>query len=310
MTADQQPRPIEPADESWRELDDTLADGPAPAALPAAARRWLADQRLLHGLLRALHTADAQARESRIAAIQRRIERERTATPRRWWLVAAAALVFAGAGIWFALPARLPTAEAAMGRAVAELSRDVDRRFRLELVATTAAGKEFGNELLLVVRPGMRFRIDGKLSIGALQLGDYRIGCDGQELWLLPANGAFRRAGPLADRERLLQGLGDVLDLGYLDVHELVRQLPADFELRVVGREPTPAGPQLRIEATRRAGAGRARLQSAWLHCDEATGMVTRIEVEVALGRGAARRLTLQYLGEEPAGLVDYRRPW
>ncbi|MBX3464385.1 MAG: hypothetical protein KF830_14545 [Planctomycetes bacterium] len=299
--------PIEPEDPSWHDLDDTLADGPAPASLPDAARPWLAEQRLLHGLLRALHTADAAAREGRIAAILGRIDGARA--PRRWWLVAAAATVFASLGVWLALPARLPTAEAAMDRAVAELGRDVDRRFRVELAATTASGKELRNELLLVTRPGTRFRIDGKLAFGGVPLGEFRIGCDGQELWLLPANGAFRRAGPLADHERLLQGLGDLLDLGYLDVHGLVRRLPQDLDLRVAGRERTPGGSQLRIEAVRRPTA-TDRLRSAWLACDEATGMVTHIETEVDIGRGLTRRLTLHYLGEEPPGLVDYRRPW
>lgn len=305
MSGRREPPPIEPADESWRELDDTLADGPAPAAIPAAASSWLADQRLVHGLLRALHTADAQARESRITAILQRIDAGGPAGAQRWWLVAAAALLFACFGVWLVLPDRLPTADAAMERVVAELSRDVDRRFHVALVSTTPAGKELRFELPLVTRPGMHFRIDGKLPIGSFQLG-----CDGEELWLLSANGLWRRAGPLDERERLLQGLGDVLDLGYLDVHELVQKLPADFELTVVGREQTADGPQLRIEARRRAGTGAGRLRSAWLLCDEASGMVTRLEIETDLGRGARRHLTLQYLGEEPAGLVDYRRPW
>ena len=286
--------PIDPADEGWREHDDSLADGPAPADVPDAARAWLADQRLMHGLLRALHTADAPAREGRIAAILDRIDGERAGATHRWWLVAAAALLFATLGTWFVLPDRLPTAEAAMQRAVAELARDVDRRFHVTLVATS-----------LVTRPGVRFRIDGKLPLGAFQLG-----CDGQELWWLSANGSVRRAGPLAERERLLQGMGDVLDLGYLDVHELVQKLPGDFDLRVVGREATDRGPQLRIEATRRSAPARARLRSAWLTCDDRSGMVTGLEVETELGRGGIRVLTMQYLGEEPPGLVDYGRPW
>lgn len=214
-------------------------------------------------------------------------------------------MVFACLGVWLVLPDRLPTAEAAMERAVTELARDVNRRFHVELVSTQPSGKELRFELPLVTRPGMRFRIDGKLPFGSFQLG-----CDGEELWLLSANGLWRRAGPLAERERLLQGLGDVLDLGYLDVHELVEKLPADFDLAVVGREQTADGPQLRIEAKRRAESGSERLLSAWLLCDETSGMVTRLETESDLGRGVTRHLTLQYLGEEPAGLVDYHRPW
>jgi hypothetical protein len=33
--------------------------------------------------------------------------------------------------------------------------------------------------------------------------------------------------------------------------------------------------------------------------------MVTRIEIDSSAGN-----LRFEYLGEEPAGLVDYRRPW
>lgn len=299
------PAPIDPADENWRDLDDTLADGPAPAAVPDDARDWLADQRLMHGLLRALHTADAQAREARIAAIRARIDAHQAAGAQRWWVVAAAALVLASLGFWLVLPARLPTAEAAMQRAVAELARDVDRRFHVDLRATTFTGKELRFELALVTRPGARFRIDGKFPFGALQLGS-----DGSEMWVLSANGVFRRHGPLADRERLLQGFGEVLDVGYLDVDELVRRLPADFDLEVVGREPAASGPQLRIRATRRSADGQALLHEAWLLCDEASGMITHLEVDSDLGRGARRHLVLRYLGEEPPGLVDYRRPW
>jgi len=204
----------------------------------------------------------------------------------------------------------LPTAEAAVGRAVAELARDVDRRYLLEVGFRDGQGKQVArHEFALVARPGMRFRVDGKFELAGMQLGELRIGCDGQELWWLPANGLFRKAAPLAERDRLMKGLGDVLDLGYLDVHDLVKKLPDDFDLRVVARETDANGrPQLRIAATRRSTA-RGHLRSAWLLSDEATGMVTRIEAERE-GRGLVQSLTLQYLGEESPGLVDYRRPW
>jgi hypothetical protein len=310
------PAPGEPdGTPSWRDLDDTLADGPSPASVPPGAKHWLAEQRLVHGLLRALHTADAPAREGRIAAILERIDADTAAVPLRRWrwaLTAVAAALLAALGVWVALPARLPTAQAAVARVVAELARDVDRRFRLEAVATDAQGQVvMQHEFALVTRPGNRFRIDGKLAFGTFQLGEFRLGCDGEQLWLLPANAMFRRTVPLAERERLLHGLGDVLDLGYLDVHDLVQKLPGDFDLRVVGRERGADGrARLRIEGVRRSAATRARLRSVNLVCDEATGMVTHVDAEADLPRGNARSLRLDYLGEEPPGLVDYRRPW
>jgi hypothetical protein len=115
---------------------------------------------------------------------------------------------------------------------------------------------------------------------------------------------------PAAEREGLQRRFGDVLDLGYLDVQELVSRLPADFELVVVGRERDATNrAMLRIECVRKAGVARMKLTKAWLLCDEATGMVTRIEAEFPAGGGVGR-VSIEYLGEEPPGLVDFQRPW
>jgi hypothetical protein len=321
----------------YADLDDTLADGPAPAALPDdlpaslpdEARAWLAEQRFVHGLLRALNTADASAREGRVAAIlleidQQRVDQQRVdqhridaaprplGTRRRWVAVAAAALVLASFGLWLlATSAALPTADGAVDRAVGQLARDVDRRYRLEVVGTDSRGKERArHELLLVTRPGGRFRVDGRFRFGTTPLGEIRAGSDGHELWLTAMNGSFRHAVPVADRDRLPFGLGELLDDGYLDLHGLLRGLPEDCHLRVVGRERAANGRSLlRIQAERKQGRERVRVRNAFLLVDEATDLVTHIEAEVELGR-SQRRIVLDHLGEEPPGLVDYRRPW
>ncbi len=300
---------------AWQQADDTLADA-AAEHVPAGSQGWLAQQRFVHGLLRALHTADAAAREARLQNLLQSIDVERAAVPRtgsrHWLLVAAAALLFAALGIYAVLPPRLPTAEAAVQRVVEHLARDVDLRYQLLLTAVDADGVEkLRHEFDLVTRPGMRFLVDGKLSFGTMQLGEFRIGCDGDELWARSANGAMRRAMPITERERLLQGLGDVLDLGYLDVHAMVRRLPEDFELKVVGAEQAANGRRLlRIEASRERGGRRPVLRSAWLLCDEETGMVTRLQVQTATGRGLVREVAFELIGEEPAGTIDYRKPW
>jgi hypothetical protein len=301
--------------DAWRELDDTLADGGTTRDVPPEAKAWLADQRLLHGLLRALHTQDAASREARVEAILARIDAEGDGAglPRRhWWAVLAAAVLLAVFGVWASLPAALPTAEAAVRRAVAELGRDVARRFRVVVHRTDARGKPLADhEFALVTRPGGRFRLAGRFEFGGVPLGEIQVGCDGQELWLTSANGAWQRAVPFAERERLQAAFGDVLDLGYLDLHDLVRKLPDDFTLEVVGREQDDDGRRvLRIEA-RRKGQGAARqLRSAFLRCDEQTGMVVQLDGEVELPRGGTWRLETRYLGEEPPGLVEFARPW
>ena len=288
--------------DAWRDFDDTLADGPSPADVPEAAKSWIAEQRLMHGLLRAMHTADASAREGRIETLLERIDREVRQSPRRQWVrVMAAALVLACVGVWFVLPESLPTAHAAVERAVKELARDVDRRYRFELRGVGNSGGEFG----LVTRPGNRFLVDGKFAIG-LRIIEGRCGCDGTEVWWQNTNRTSKGSAPLAEREkhvslRLLEG---ALGLGYLDVHNLVQQLSAGYDVNVVGREKDEKGSRLRLEAWRR-GASSPGPQSLRLWCDEETGMVTRIEVDASIGS-----MRFEYLGEATPGLAHYEKPW
>jgi len=76
----------------------------------------------------------------------------------------------------------------------------------------------------------------------------------------------------------------------------------------VVGRETGGGRELLRIEATaRRDWLGRVR--SAWMLSDEESGMVHHFGVRGA-GMLGEITLTLDYLGEEPPGLVDYSKPW
>lgn len=315
---------LPPVPDGWRELDDTLADGAAPAEVPDQAKPWLGEQRYVHGLLRALHTADAQARESRIERVLAAIDAEADAgddadadagamaRPSRWRQLAfaAAAVLLALLGVWASLPASLPTAAAAVERAVAELARDVDRRYVCRVEIGEDSARPIEHTFTLVARSGLRFRIDGRLGFAGAPFGEFRIGCDGEELWVVSANGMFRRAAPLAERERLMTGLAELLDPGYLDVHDLVRKLPESFDLQVVGREAGIDGRELlRIVASQR-GAVAPRFEHAELWCDEASGMVVRVVVDGLRRRGPVRRLQIDYQGEEPPGLVEYRRPW
>lgn len=310
----------------WSDLDDTLADGPAPASVPAEAKPWLASQRFVHGLLRALHTADAQDREGRVRRILGSLG-ERSAQPvpeldsigaedageprrpvRDWLLFAAAAAVLAAIALWSWLPSELPTVEAAVQRAADALGGDVDRTFRIEVEAQTPRGAR-RNSLTLTSRPGMRFLLEGKVRFGMNELG-FRSGCDGEVIWFRAANGSVRIAEPLAKADRLVALLGDVMDVGYLDVQALIAKLPATFPLHTVERRVDPATGKELVRVATEPAAAAARLRSAWLEYDEATGVVERLEV-VGDGRdGVTRRITFVHTGTVPAGEVDYRRPW
>lgn len=300
-------------DNNWHELDDTLADGPSPADVPEEAREWLAGQRVIHGLLRALHTADASAREARIGSVMESIDRHATAGHRRHWVaVALAASVLATIAIWFALPPSLPTAEAAMARAVDQLARNVDRHYHVRL---STAGRwrpeRVYNEFDLIARPGMRFLIEGRFKFGELRTAGGRVGSDGETIWLEAKNGRNRRSGPLADREEFLEGLGDILDLGYIDLHSLVEKLPSGFNMRVVDRSTDSDGrQQLHIKAQRRRTPGAIKVRNAELTVDELTGMVKRIDAEVFVVGGGLRHVVVEYRGQPEPGSVDYSRPW
>lgn len=303
--------------DAWRELDDTLADGPAPMTVPPEAKPWLAEQRFVHGLLRALHSPDVAAREGRIAAILGAIDRERMRSPRRhWFAVAAAALLMACTVVWLSLPPHSPTAVAAVERAVAELSRDVVREYRLEIRNDGEAGRPAAqHEFELLTRPGGRFLLQGRLAVGQLQFGELRLGADGTEVWVTGGRGPggtgmLRHAVPMQERERLMQQFGNLLDVGYFDLQDLVRRMPADCELQVVGSEVGSDGrSRLRIEARGRAN-GRGRVHRATLLCDEASGMIERLEVEGDRRRAGLGRMVLQYVGERAVESVDFRRPW
>jgi len=299
--------------DEWAEFDDTLADGPSPAEVPEEARAWLAEQRIIHGLLRAMYTADASAREGRVAAVLDGIERHAVSSQRRHWVtVALAASLLATVGVWFALPQSLPTAEAAMARAVDQLARNVDRHYHVRV--SNAGGRRperVSSEFDLVVRPGMRFLIEGRVTMGRLRVVDGRIGCDGETIWVDGENGRGRRSGRLADREKLFKGLGEILDLGYLDLHALVENLPIGFKMQVVDRSTDADGRQLlHIEAGRRRKAGAIRVRGAELLVDEQSGMVRRLAAQVSGVGGGVRQVLIEYRGQPEPGSVDYSRPW
>ena len=300
-------------DSKWRELDDTLADGPSPADVPVEARPWLAEQRTMHGLLRALNTADATAREARIESVLARIDAQSAGLHRRhWWLVAAAAMLLATIGIWLGSPPSLPTAEAAVARAADQLSRNVDRQFRVKLsTAGRLRPEKVFHEFDMTVQPGMRFLIDGRFAFAGHKVMEGRIGSDGETIWIETADGRTRRSGRLADREQLLAGLGDILDIGYLDLHELIEKMPGEFDMRLVGHsEGADGSRQLHIKARRRPGSGIFRLRSAELIVDELTGMVTHMDAQMRLPVGGMRHVLIDYVGQPAQGAVSYARPW
>ncbi len=285
--------------------DDTLDESVEPQPT-AEARPWLARQRFAHGLLRALHSADASAREARVQAVMARVRPTRAVFARP--VFAVAAVVLASAAIWWAWPraGSLPHAEALVERALASLGDPIDRAFTLE-ITIERGGREVHRELDLVLRPGGMFLVEG---LGPF--GRFRVGCDGTSFWF-DAGGLVRHEVPLAEATRFADRMGDVLDLGYLDLDELVRRLPQQTILRSTRRE---AG-AIRVEASGRVATPQVDLEGVHLLVDEATGMIRSLDA-TAIRRGPkgaddARphaKIAYRYAGERELGADGYRRPW
>lgn len=282
----------------------------------AGREQWVADQRFVHGLLRSMQSADAQAREARIAAIMGAIDIE----PRirhRWALVSAAALLLCVLGWPLLLVNKLPEAEAAVLRGAALLADGSDRSFRVESSGLDGDGREHATQTFeLIARPGMHFVLSGAMTLGPIHFADMRFGCDGKDFWFHSTGGGHsaedvRRSGPLDEAPAVLRGIGNVLDLGLLDVHKVVQQLPQDFVLRSEGRTTDPTGRTLvHVEATGGPDRPGFHLHRADLWCDEATGMIVRLEVEADDGFGRSQRLAFEHQGVVAVDTAIYNRPW
>ncbi len=300
------------------ELEDPSATRvPAGGGVPTnSADDWVADQQFVHGLLRSMQSTDAVTREGRVAAIMRRIELE----PRlrhRWALVAASALLLCCVSWPLLLVRDLPEAEAAVLRGAQLLADGSDRSFRVESSGLDADGREQGSQTFeLLARPGMHFVLSGAMTLGPIHFADMRFGCDGKEFWFHSAGdsmnpGEVRRAGPLDEAPTLLRGIGNVLDLGLLDVHKVVQQLPRDFVLHSEGRTEDGGGNSLvHVEATGGPHRPGFHLHRADLWCDEGTGMIVRLEVEADDGFGRLQRISFEHQGIVAVDTSIYDRPW
>lgn len=294
---------IPPAPEDHYGAFDDTVDDESVEAPSTDAQPWLTQQRFVHGMLRALNTADANARQARIASVMTNLRSQRVRFRRR--LVAAAAAVILGAAVTWVVATidHLPKAEAMVAKALASLQQPVDRAFELR-VELDRNGRRTERTLQFVMRPGSRFLISGEATFGA-----FKAGCDGEVVWFEPAIGAFRSSVPLTEAHKLTDRLGDVLDLGYLDLETLLRRLPQDTELRCVGREARG----IRVEAIGTLRLRHLELQSIRMLVDDRTGLLHDIEANVVSERRDKKvdvHLRYRHLGDRDLGDQAYRRPW
>ncbi len=298
-TDDEPPRP-----------DETLDDGDVAPPVDAAARAWVVEQRFVHGLLRTLHTADAESREARIDAVLARLPRRGARVIPMPMLAAAAALLIVAFGIWFwPRGAALPRAEAMVALALDRIDEPVDRRFELTF---EQQGGEMAEQLRshyeFTLRPGNRFRIVGQSTL----FGRFEFGCDGETLWA-HAGTNVRLSKPLSEQQEFEQMLGMLLEVGFLDLHGVLATLPVEFALHTVGREPPRevGGPaRVRLVAERTAAQAQQKLQRVELLLDEPDGLVDWMQLESEPRPGVRRIFRFRYVGVVEDGEALYRRPW
>lgn len=293
---DTNPEPTDP----FACLDDTLDEIPERDPRTTAEKRWLMEQRFVHGLLRAMHTADAEARQARVDGILQRLPARGTLLLWRR-LAAAAAVLVTGLGLWFFLreaTAPFPRAEAIVAKAVAHLGEPVDRRYDLSISVRNNT-----RHFELTARPGSRFLIEGESPFGRIKAG-----CDGAELWLKPERGPMLPTFPLAAALASRFQVAGVLDIGYFDLPSLVAALPRDCELRAMRRE----GGLVRVEATRLPARAESRVREAFLLVEEATGLVRKIEIHAGgtdKDGSAVRSVVFEYVGIVTMRDEDFRVP-
>ncbi len=307
----------DPVDE-WSDFDDTLADGrrgePLRGDPPYAAKPWLAGQRSMHGLLRAMYANGvpdrAAGKEATIERIRRRTGR-RTARRSGRWLIAAAAM--AAVVLLYSITPRSkpePAARDVMARVADRLAQPVDRRFAVNERTLGPGGRPFlQNTMMLTTRSGMHFVIEGRLGFGPMQMADSLVGCDGSEMWVQGQK--VRHAERLEPGKRPLALVWGSVDPVYLDLHALVQRLARSSDLRVVGRETGAEGTSLlRLEARCDPNEKTPRLRSVRVLCHESTGEITRLEIDIEGHKGHQRLATLDYLGPAELDETRYRRPW
>lgn len=286
-------------------------------------REWIARQRFVDGVMRAVRTPQ-ETQEATIASIMCRLDDDRVAPlswsrpqpkPHRMLLVLAASLLL-GMFFWPAVFSEpLPEAHASVLRGASLLREDCERSFAVSLLTSSNGHTKPEQKLELTMRPGRRFVVHGALQLGPIRFDEMRFGCDGNEFWFeAPEVGGseqIRRAGPLEEAPSLLRGIGSVLDMGLLDVHAFVTQLPKSFALKTTKRSFDAHGRNLvHVEAT----GGQSRpgfcLQRAEVVCCEDSGTIVRLDVEGNDGLGTEHRLSFSDLGSRAANEKLYQRPW
>ena len=288
--------PHKPEDD-WSSCDDTLQDGRARAPVTPGEKRWLMEQRFVHGMLRSLQGADSESREARVHAILEAIPRR--AARRRFlagtgWATAAAALVVTS--LWafgaFETPPQqvlaLPTPEHVLQLAIRELAAPVDHVYDLDL--TFSLGQRHSDGFKVYVRGGGYFLLDGDVptSASSSQAHAYVVRCDGKVVSVeYPGRTGAERLGkvePLSEARKTHDFPRGLFGAEHLDFVAFLGDLPNAYDLTTVERiagKSTTDEPLVRIRALRREEHKQREEREVTALIGERSGLVLMLQIVI-----------------------------
>lgn len=290
-------------DAPWPD-DETLSDDPLELPFDDRRRRDLLDQRFVHGLLRAQHTADATHREARVDTVLDQLDGD--AAPPRVWLAAAIVLVSVAAAVWFSWPEAPPRAEAMVQRALEGLSKQVNRRYGVEVTVRRHGRTVEDRKYTLTTRGRRRFLLEGPSLLGPVETG-----CDGEQVWARPSLAWLRWSKPWQPGSQLGMFLTQGrLDTDDVDLTALLGRMERRAESMSVERLAGESEPTVRVSARNIALKRGRRFSSVVLDVGERSGELLRLEITRTSESGTERRLVFDYEGISELSEAAYRRPW
>jgi len=280
--------PVDPTVSDW--LDGSAAAEETSGDWSQRDRLRGADLQLVHSLLQQSLRADAVAKERRIQRVAVRVrelantvapvESHEKRTRRRWWapVAVAAAIVLVAAMLRIAEPKQ--TALATVTASLQDAHAGTDRLYRVQLDWAGPVAGSRGLPADLWVQGGDRYVLRHQ---GAL--GEFIVGSNGAEHWVVPAVGPI----VVGDQPGLLEQavLGNQLSSPDLLITTILDRMTQKYELTLLTEVDLP-GPEGQANIRCSHVQGRRRSTSDPLAPDT-------IELWAARNSGVAQRLQLNW---------------
>lgn len=281
--------PVDAATSDW--LDTPAQDVQSAEHWSSRDRLRAADIQLIHSLLQQSLRTDAVAKERRILRVTARVRElasdvSPTAVPerrtrRQWWAPAAVAAAIVLVAVAFRASEPRQTALATVTASLQDAHVETDRHYRVQLewAGPMAGARQVPADLW--VRGDQRYVLKYQGP-----LGDFIIGTNGQEHWIVPAVGPVI----LGNKPGLLEQavLGDQLSSPDLVITTILDRMTKSYVLTMLPEvDLKTAEGQLTVRCNHVTGQRQSAADA--LSPD-------RIELWSARNSGVAQRLQLQWM--------------